>query len=134
MKKRIISALLSLICVFSLFTACKKEEPKEESNVVDLPVAEENPNITNPQGEFFETVDGLYAVGKLSVLGTDFLRVKIEGKGWEFALSPEARHDIEVYNKDPENLEIMKGTMLQIKYEKKDLIFIATEIGIVTAN
>lgn len=136
MTKRIISVLLSLICVFSLFTACKKGEPQEESNVVDLPVAEANPNITKPQGEFFETSDGLYAVGGLAYLGKDydFLKIMIEGKEWEFALSEEAKHHIEVYNKDPENLQIMKGTMLQIKYEKKDLIFVATEIGIVTAN
>ena len=136
MSKRVISVLLSLICVFSLFTACKKEEPKEESNVVDLPVAEANPNISNQQGRFFEATDGLYAEGGLAYLGKDydFLKIMIEGKEWEFALSPEAARQIQVYNKDPKNLQIMKGTMLQIKYEKKDLIFTATEIGILQDN
>ena len=135
MTKRIISAVLCFVCVFSLFTACKMQEQKE-GNVVDLPVAEPNPNITKLEGEFFETADGFYATGGLAYLGKDydFLKIMIEGKEQEFAISKEAKHQIEVYNKDPEKPQIMKGTMLQIKYEKKDLIFVVTEIGILTAN
>ena len=136
MTKRIISAILCFVCAFSLFTACKKQEQKKESNVIDLPVAEANPNITNQQGEFIEATNGLYAVGGLAYIGKDydFLKIMIEGKEWEFALSPEAARQIQVYNKDPENLQIKKGTMLQIKYEKKDLIFIATDIIILQEN
>lgn len=132
MTKRIIAILLCFVCIFTLFTACK---PKEEGNVVPLPEAEENPNITKPEGSFWEAADGsFYANGKLSVLGVDFIMLMIEGKEWEFYISKEAQHQIDVYNKDPENLKIMEGTMLQIKYEKKDLIFIAKEIEILIAN
>ena len=132
MTKRIIAILLCVVCIFTLFTACK---PKEEGNVVPLPEAESNPDITKPEGSFFETADGsFYANGKLSVLGVDFIKLMIEGKEWEFAISKEAQHQIDVYNKDPEKPMIMEGTMLQIKYEKRDLIFIAKEIEILIAN
>ena len=120
MTKKITSILLCLICALSLLSGCKKEE----GNVVPLPVAESNPNITNHEGMFFESGDMLYAQGGLSVLGTDFLKLMIEGKEREFV----------IFNKDKDNLLIKQGTILQLTYEKKDLVFVATDIEIINAN
>lgn len=131
MNKKIIALMLCAICAFSIFGACAKEE----GNVVELPVAEVNPAITKPQGQFYELSDGsLVAQGGLSVLGTDFLKLMIEGEEIEFAISPELQRKIDIFNKDKDNLKIMRGTMLNLTYEKRDLIFIATDIEIVTAN
>lgn len=130
MTKKITSVLLCLVFALSLFSGCKKEE----GNVVPLPVADANPNISNHDGMFFEAGEDLYAQGGLSVLGTDFLKLMIEGKEREFVISPEVQRKIDIFNKDEENLMIKKGTILQLKYEKKDLVFVATDIEIINAN
>lgn len=131
MTKRIISLILCVICTLSVFCACDKKE----GNVVSLPVAEFNPNITKPEGGFGEEVGGLLtATGGLSVMGTDFLKIMIEGKEYEFVISPEVQRKIDIFNKDKKNPQIMIGTMLKLYYEKKDLIFIATDIEIISAN
>ena len=130
MTKKITSILLCLICALSLLSGCKKEE----GNVDPLPVAESNPNITNHEGMFFESGYLLYAQGGLSVLGTDFLKLMIEGKEREFVISPDVQRKIDVFNKDKDNLLIKQGTILQLTYEKKDLVFVATDIEIINAN
>lgn len=131
MTKKIISLILCVICTLSVFCACDKKE----GNVVSLPVAEFNPNITKPEGAFGEEVGGLLtATGGLSVMGTDFLKIMIEGKEYEFVISPEVQRKIDIFNKDKDNLQIMIGTMLKLYYEKKDLIFTATDIEIISAN
>ena len=130
MTKKIISVLLCLICALSVFCACEKKE----GNVVPLPVAEANPNITKPQGMFFEASGQHMAQGGLVVLGTDFLKLMIEGKEREFVISPDVQRKIDIFNKDEENLQIMRGTMLQLTYEKKDLVFVASDIEIINAN
>ncbi len=132
MTKKIISLILCVICAVSVFSACGS---KKEGNVVSLPVAEFNPNITKPEGAFGEEVGGLLtATGGLSVMGTDFLKIMIEGKEYEFVISPEVQRKIDIFNKDKNNLQIMIGTMLKLYYEKRDLIFIATDIEIINAN
>ncbi len=132
MTKKIISLILCVICAVSVFSACGS---KEEGNVVSLPVAEFNPNITKPEGAFGEEVGGLLtATGGLSVMGTDFLKIMIEGKEYEFVISPEVQRKIDIFNKDKNNLQIMIGTMLKLYYEKRDLIFTATDIEIINAN
>ncbi len=131
MTKKNLSLILSIILAISLFSACAN---KEEGNVISLPIAETNPNISNPKGEFYEIGGELKADGGLSVLGTDFLKIMIDGKEIEFALSPEVIHKIEVFNKDKNNLLIKRGTMLSLTYKKQDLIFIATDIEIINAN
>jgi len=130
MTKKITSVLLCLICALSLFCACEKKE----GNVVPLPVADVNPNITDATGKFFEAGDLLMAQGGLSVMGTDFLKLMIEGKEWEFVISPEVQRKIDIFNKDENNLQIKRGTMLQLTYEKKDLVYVATDIEIISAN
>ena len=64
----------------------------------------------------------------------DFLKLMIEGKEREFVISPDVQRKIDIFNKDEENLQIMRGTMLQLTYEKKDLVFVATDIEIINAN
>lgn len=131
MTKKIISLILCIVCAVSVFSACGKKE----GNVVSLPVAEYNPHITKPEGAFGEEVGGLLtATGGLSVMGTDFLKIMIEGKEYEFVISPEVQRKIDIFNKDKDNLQIMIGTMLKLYYEKKDLIFTATDIEIINAN
>ena len=131
MVKRIISLILCIVCTLSVFCACEKKE----GNVVSLPVAEFNPNISKPEGAFGEEVGGLLtATGGLSVMGDDFLKLMIEGKEYEFFIPPEVQRKIDIFNNDKNNPQIMIGTMLKLYYEKKDLIFIATDIEIITAN
>ncbi len=131
MTKKIISLILCIVCTLTIFCACGKKE----GNVVSLPVAEFNPNISKPEGSFVEEAGGLLtATGGLSVMGTDFLKLMIEGKEYEFVISPEVQRKIDIFNKDKNDLKIMIGTMLKLYYEKKDLIFIATDIEIITAN
>lgn len=131
MTKKIISLVLCIIFAISVFSACGKEE----GNVVKLPVAEFNPNISKPEGAFGEESDGrLTATGGLSVMGIDFLKIMIEGDEYEFVISPEVQRKIDVFNKDKKNPQIMIGTMLKLYYEIKDLIFIAKDIEIITAN
>ena len=134
MKKKILTLVLCIVCAIVVFAACGEPHPKEEGNVVSLPVADANPAITHPEGKFFESGDTLYAQGGLSVMGKGFLKIMIDGKEWEFVISDEVQHKIDIFNKDKDNLKIMRGTMLQLTYEKKDLIFIATDIEIIQAN
>lgn len=127
--------LITILClIFSLgcFTACKKDN--EGATVTNLPVATQNPNITKTKGEFKEIGGKLYATGGLSVLGEDFLKIMIDGKEQEFVLSDDAKEAIAFFNKDEDNLMIMKGTMLTIEYHKRNLVFVADSIEIVTAN
>ena len=130
MTKKIFSVILCIVLALSLFVACKGD-----SNVIDLPVAEPNPNITHPEGEFYVDADGnKTAVGGLAFLGTDFLKIMVEGKEQEFLISPEVQRKIDLFNKDKNNLKIMRGTMLRLVYETKNLVNTATDIEIITAN
>ncbi len=130
MTKKIISAILCIILALSLFSACKSDD-----NTIKLPVAEPNPNITHPEGEFYVDADGnKTAVGGLSAMGTDFLKIMVEGKEQEFIISPEVQRKIDLFNKDKNNLKIMRGTMLKLVYETRDLVNTATDIEIINAN
>lgn len=128
---KILISILCLILCSGCFSACQKDS---NSSVTSLPVATPNPNITNTRGEFFESSGKLRATGGLSVLGDNFLKLMIEGAEYEFVLSERAKKEISIFNKDKDNLKIMKGTMLTVTYHKRNLIFVADTIEIVTAN
>lgn len=132
MNKKFLSFLLCIFCVFTLFTACGKN--KNDKNTVDLPIAESNPQITKPEGTFLEASGDLLAQGGLSALGDDFLKIMIEGKEYEFELSDDVIRKIGIFNKDKENLQIKRGTMLMLTYEIKDATYFATDIEIINAN
>ena len=125
MKRRILALILCVVCAFSLFCGCKEEG----SNTVNLPVAE-----YNPEGSFYKVGDKLKAEGGLVALGEDFLKLMIEGKEIEFALSDNAIKQINHFNKDKKNLRIKKGTMLVLSYEIENLVYVAKEVEILTAN
>lgn len=133
MKRNVIASMLCLIALVTCMTACKKDEDK--STTISLPVATANPNITRPEGRFYTVnKDELMADGGLTALGEDFLKVMVEGKEVEFALSKNAMEEIAIYNKDKKNPQIMRGTMLEIRYTKQNLIYVAESIGIINAN
>lgn len=131
MKHKLLIYPLCLILAVSFLSGCKKEEGN-----APLPVATKNPNITKPEGQFYgETASGEFrAEGGLVSLGKDSMRVMVEGKEYEFVLSEKAKWEISIYNEDPKNLQIMRGTMLAITYTRKDLIWTAESIEILTAN
>lgn len=131
MKQKIFSFILCVILATSVFSACGK---KDGSTVTPLPVATPNPDITHPEGQFYEANGEKKAEGGLSVLGEDFLKIMIDGKEIEFTLSEKAMREISIYNKDKKNPRIMRGTMLLITYTERNLIKIAETIDIVTAN
>ncbi len=128
--RRIIAVLACTVFVMSLCAGCKKDEP----GVTKLPVATPNPNITHPEGKYYEAEGALKAEGGLKVLGADFMKVMIEGKEEEFALSEHAQWEISQYNKDPENPRICIGTMLLVTYEVKNLVKVVETMDIITAN
>ena len=130
MKRKLIIYPLCLMLAVSFLSGCK------QSNAKPLPIATKNPNITKPEGQFYgETASGEFrAEGGLVSLGEDSMRVMIEGKEYEFVLSPNAQREISIYNKDEKNLQIMRGTMLLITYTKKDLIWTAETMDILLAN
>lgn len=133
MKKYKAIAICMCLMMFSVcFTACKKDE--NSSNVVKLPIATANPDITNPQGQYYKVGDELKAEGGLKALGEDFMRVMIEGEEVEFALTENAMREISLYNKDPKNPRICQGTMLLITYTERDLVKFAETMDILTAN
>ncbi len=126
------SVLISCLLLTTLaLSACGT---RGSSKVTPLPVATANPNITTPQGQYYEVEGKLKAEGGLAALGEDFLKLMIEGKEVEFALSKRAIDEIAVYNKDKNNLLIKRGTMLLITYTKNDLIYTAESIEILIAN
>lgn len=133
MKKNRIILTLCLITLLTCVTACKNNDDK--STTISLPVATANPNITHPEGRFYTVNnDELMADGGLTVLGEDFLKIMVAGEEIEFALSKNAMEEIAVYNKDKKNPKIMRGTMLEIRYTKRNLIYVAESIGIINAN
>ena len=132
MKKRILALILCMVCAVSLFCACG--EPKEEGNVVKLPVAEYNPNITHPEGGFSEVDGKLTADGGLVTLGEDFLKLMIKGEEIEFALSDNAMKQINIFNKNKNDLMIKKGTMLSLTYKNENLVKVVYEIEVINAN
>ena len=129
MKKRILALILCTVCVLSLFCACGNDD-----GIVNLPEAERNPDITNSDGSFYKIGDELRAEGGLSVLGEDFLKLMIEGKEIEFVLSDNAKRVIGLFNQDKKNLRIKKGTMLVIAYEIENLVYVAKNVEVLTAN
>lgn len=132
MKKRILAVCICFVLSLSLFTGCKKEQT--ESKVTPLPVATPNPAITHPEGEYYELQGEKKAVGGLKTLGNDFMKVMIEGQEVEFALTEKAQWEISIYNEDPKNPRIMRGTMLLITYTERDLVKYAETMEIVEAN
>lgn len=132
MKKKIILSILCITMATAMFAACKNYN--EETNVTPLPVASPNPDISHPEGELYISNGENKAEGGLTVLGEDFLKIMVQGKELEFALSENAKREISIYNKDKNNLRIMRGTMLLITYTERDLIKIAETIDILTAN
>ncbi len=132
MKKNTIALLLCAVAIMGCASSCKKNDG---ASVTPLPVATANPNVKNQQGRFYTVnKDELMADGGLTALGEDFLKIMVEGEEIEFALSKRAQEEIAVYNKDKKNPKIMRGTMLEIRYTKRNLIFVAESIGIITAN
>ncbi len=130
MKKRILASILCVLCIVSLFCACGKKE----SNIEQLPVADFNPEITDPEGSFYEFEGQLKADGGLVALGEDFLKLMIEGKEIEFALSDNAIKQINIFNEDKNNLMIKKGTMLSLTYEIKNLVYVVQDVEILQSN
>ena len=131
MKRKLTALLTCLILVCGLFAGCKNNG---ESKVTPLPVATPNPEITHPEGRFYEAEGKMKAEGGLKALGSDFMRVMIEGQEVEFALTENAQREISIYNKDPKNPRIMQGTMLLITYTQRDLVKFAETMDIITAN
>ncbi len=134
MKHRIFAAVLSFVMAVSFMTGCGKDKQNTSSSVTPLPVATANPDITHPEGQFYTSNGELKAEGGLTVLGSDFLKVMINGQEVEFALSENAKREISIYNKDEKNLRIMRGTMLLITYTERDLIKIADTMDIINSN
>lgn len=132
MKKTVTFALVCAL-ILTAFSGCAKNS--DESKATPLPVATPNPDITNTEGRFY-TVNGdeLMAEGGLAVLGEDFLKLMIDGKKVEFALSTNAIKQIEWYNKDENDLKIKQGTMLLINYTKKNFTYVAESIELLQAN
>ncbi len=129
MKKRILTVILCFVCVISLFSACRNSD-----GTIKLPVAEHNPNISQPEGKFYEFEGNLIADGGLVALGDDFLKLMIEGEEIEFALSDKAIEQINIFNKDKNDLSIKKGTMLSLTYKNENLVKVVYEVEIITAN
>lgn len=134
MKNKLFAAVMCFILAASLMAGCKKDEQDATSSITPLPVATANPNITHPEGQYYTSNGELKAEGGLSVLGSDFLKIMIEGQEVEFALSENAKREISIYNKDKDNPRIMQGTMLLITYTERDLIKIAETMDIIDAN
>lgn len=132
MKKKILAAILCVVMSVSMMTGCKNN--KQESEITPLPVATSNPEITHPEGQYYTSDGENKAEGGLTVLGSDFLKVMIEGEEIEFALSKNAQREISIYNKDEKNPRIMQGTMLLITYTERDHIKIAETMDIINAN
>ena len=130
MKRKLLIFPLCLILSMSFLAGCnmKKKAPH--------PIATHNPDISIPEGRFLgETPDGQFrAEGGLVSLGEDSMRAIIEGKEYEFVLSEKVKWELSIFNKDSENPQIMRGTMLGITYSKRDLIWTAETIDIITAN
>ena len=132
MKKRILSLILCVLCAFSLFGACSKSDSRD---LIELPIAEINPDITKPKGEFYTANgDELYASGGLSALGNEFVRIMIDGKEYEFEMSDEVIKKIGIFNKDKDDLKIKRGTMITLRYRIDGKKYFAEDIEIVTAN
>lgn len=133
MKQILTTTILCIVFVTTLLSGCGKDTDNT-STVTPLPVADANPEITNPQGSFYTSNGELKAEGGLVTLGSDFMRIMVEGNEVEFALSERAQKEISIYNKDEKNLQIMQGTMLLVTYTERDLIKIAETIDILIAN
>ena len=134
MKNKLFAAVMCFVLAASLMAGCKKDGQDAMSSITPLPVATANPNITHPEGQYYTSNGELKAEGGLSVLGSDFLKIMIEGQEVEFALSENAKREISIYNKDKDNPRIMQGTMLLITYTERDLIKIAETMDIINAN
>ncbi len=132
MKRRMLAICMCALLSVSVFAGCKKNEGS--SKITPLPVATPNPNITRPQGQYYEVKGELKAEGGLKALGKDFMKVMIEGEEVEFALTEKAQWEISVYNKDPKNPRIMQGTMLLITYTERDLVKFAETMDILESN
>lgn len=130
MKRKILALCMCLVLSCSLFCGCKKEEAK----VTPLPIATPNPEITHPEGRYYESEGQLKAEGGLKVLGSDFMKVMIEGEEIEFALTENAQWEISIYNKDEKNPRLKQGTMLLITYTQRDLVKYAETMDIINAN
>ena len=131
MKRKIIALCMCLLLSCSLFCGCTKDG---EAKVTPLPVATPNPDITHPEGRYYEAEGEKKAEGGLSVLGDDFMKVMIEGNEIEFALTENAQWEISIYNKDKNNPRLMQGTMLLITYTERDLVKYAETMDIINAN
>ena len=134
MRNRIFAAAVSLLMAVSFMTACGKDKQNASSSVTPLPVATANPDITHPEGQYYTSNGEKKAEGGLTVLGSDFLKVMIEGQEVEFALSENAKREISIFNKDEKKPRIMRGTMLLITYTERDLIKIAETMDIINSN
>ena len=130
MKKRILALITCMVCAISLFCACGNNE----GNTVKLQVAEYNPNITHPEGEYYEIEGQLKAEGGLVVLGEDFLKLMIKGEEIEFALSGNAQEQISIFNKNPLEPMIKRGTMLVLTYKNENLVKVVYEVEVLKAN
>ncbi len=131
MKKRILALILCVVCTLAVFSGCKKND---DENLIDLPITEANPNITKPEGSFYEASNKLYADGGLSALGDDFIRIMVNKTEVEFKMSDEVIRKIGIFNKDENNLQIKRGTFLSLQYEIEDGKYFAKDIEIINAN
>ena len=99
MKHKLAAAVLSFAMAVTLISGCgAKENQNASSSVTPLPVATANPDITHPEGRYYTSNNELKAEGGLTVLGSDFLKIMIDGQEIEFALSENAKREISIYN------------------------------------
>ncbi len=144
--KKIVWVMSIVLTITAMFTGCARSESKPSQapaspsaspvGTIDpnaKPTATPNPKITNTEGQVLDTEEP-GVEGPVLSLSDNEMDVKVGEETYHFILGDNAKRILSIFNKDPQNLRIMEGTVVIVYYEDNNGEKTATSIEIVESN
>ena len=97
------------------------------------PKATPNPEISNLEGQVLPGKE-LGVQGTIKSLDDEKMKVLVGGEKYTFILGEKGKSELALFNKDPENPRVMKGTFVNVYYEEDGDKKVVKSIEIVESN
>ncbi len=122
--KKIALLLCTIITASVVFSGCGS---------IGGPKATPNPEISNLAGQVLPGKEpGVQ--GTIKSLDDEKMKVLVDGEKYTFILGEKGKSELALFNKDPENPRIMKGSFVNVYYEEVDGDKMVNSIEIVESN
>lgn len=141
-RKNLCIALAAVLIVSAMAAGCAKKQPAASASPsaaasgqaqTASPTATPNAKIRNTEGSVLNTEEP-GVEGPVLALSEDKMDVKVADETYSFVLGENAKRDLSLFNKNPEQPRIMEGTQVIVYYEESGKKKIAKSIEILESN